>query len=127
MGSGGARPCGPAHITFDRNGLGEMQLITIGASIDYRVEERGGAPVVEFSWSGFDEMDPTSGRAWARIEGDTMRGKQDLAAALGRSPSRSQFISRSGITEYHVLRHFERTAERDRYTAEERGSPTWRS
>jgi len=65
----------PAHITFDRNGLGEMQLIAIGASIDYRVEERGGAPVVEFSWSGFDEMDPTSGRAWARVEGDTMRGK----------------------------------------------------
>ena len=65
----------PAHITFGRNGLGEMQLIAIGASIDYRVEERGGAPVVEFSWSGFDEMDPSSGRARAGIEGDTMRGK----------------------------------------------------
>jgi hypothetical protein len=65
----------PAHITFGRNGVGEMQLIAIGASVDYRVEERGGAPVVEFSWSGFDEMDPSSGRARARIEGDTMRGK----------------------------------------------------
>jgi hypothetical protein len=32
---------------------------------------------------------------------------KDIAAALGRSPSRSEFISRSGITEYHVLRHFE--------------------
>ncbi len=39
----------PAHITFGRNGLGEMQLIAIGASIDYRVEDRGGAPIVEFS------------------------------------------------------------------------------
>jgi hypothetical protein len=66
----------PAHITFGRNGLGEMQLIAIGASIDYRVEERGGgAPVVEFSWSGFDEMDPSSGRGSATIDGDTMRGK----------------------------------------------------
>jgi hypothetical protein len=65
----------PAHITFGRNGVGEMQLIAIGASVDYRVEECGGAPVVEFSWSGFDEMDPSSGRARARIEGDTMRGK----------------------------------------------------
>jgi hypothetical protein len=65
----------PAHITFGRNGVGEMQLIAIGASIDYRVEECGGAPVVEFSWSGFDAMDPSSGRARARIEGDTMRGK----------------------------------------------------
>lgn len=65
----------PAHITFGPNDLGEMQLIAIGASIDYRVEERGGEPVVEFSWSGFDEMDATSGRAWARVQGDTMRGK----------------------------------------------------
>ena len=65
----------PAHITFNRNGLGEMQLIAIGASIDYRLEERSGAPVVEFSWSGFDEMDPTTGRGWASVEGDTMHGK----------------------------------------------------
>jgi hypothetical protein len=65
----------PAHITFDRQGLGEMQLIAIGASIDYRLEDCGGVPVVEFSWSGFDEMDSTSGRAWARLEGDTMCGK----------------------------------------------------
>ena len=66
----------PAHITFGHNGVGEMQLIAIGASIDYRVEERGGgAPVVEFSWSGFDEMDPSSGRGRATIDGDTMRGE----------------------------------------------------
>lgn len=64
----------PAHITFGRNGLGEMELIAIGASIDYRVEASGGALVLEFSWSGFDEMDPCSGRGQARIEGDTMRG-----------------------------------------------------
>ena len=62
----------PAHITFGRNGVGEMQLIAIGAS----VEERGaGAPVVDFSWSGFDEMDPSSGRGKATIDGDTMQGK----------------------------------------------------
>jgi hypothetical protein len=65
----------PAYIRFDRKGLGEMQLIAIGASIDYRVEPRDGAFVLEFSWSGFDEMDAISGRAWARIDGDTIRGK----------------------------------------------------
>src|SRR5437867_2396380 len=65
----------PAYIRFDRQGLGEMQLIAIGASIDYRVEQRDGASVVEFSWAGFDEMDATSGRAWARIDGDMMCGK----------------------------------------------------
>lgn len=65
----------PAYIRFDRKGLGEMQLIAIGASIDYRVEQREDASVLELSWSGFDEMDATSGRVWARIDGDTMRGK----------------------------------------------------
>ena len=65
----------PAYIRFDRQGLGEMQLIAIGASIDYRVDVRDGASVLEFSWAGFDEMDATSGRAWARIDGETMRGK----------------------------------------------------
>src|SRR3970282_917063 len=65
----------PAYISFDLHGLGGVQLIAIGASIDYRVEQRDDAMVLEFSWSGFDEMDATSGRAWARIDGDTMRGK----------------------------------------------------
>ncbi|MGH7414754.1 MAG: hypothetical protein ACREKJ_11200 [Candidatus Rokuibacteriota bacterium] len=65
----------PAYMRFDRKGLGEMELIAIGASIDYRVEQREDALVLEFSWSGFDEMEATSGRAWARIDGDTLRGK----------------------------------------------------
>lgn len=65
----------PAYMRFDRHGLGEMELIATGASIDYRVEQRDRVFVLEFSWSGFDEMAPTSGRAWARIDGDTIRGK----------------------------------------------------
>lgn len=65
----------PAHIRFDRNGLGEMQLIAIGASIDYRVAKGSDGPIVDFSWSGFDEGDPTSGRGSARVDGDTMRGR----------------------------------------------------
>lgn len=66
----------PAHITFDRDGLGELQLIAIGASIDHRVSERAGAPFVEFSWSGYDDSDPASGRGWARIEpGGALKGK----------------------------------------------------
>lgn len=65
----------PAFIRLDPEGLGEMRLIAIGASVDYRAEQRDEAPVLEFSWAGFDERDATSGRGWARIEGDTMRGK----------------------------------------------------
>ena len=41
----------PAYMRFDRGGLGEMELIAIGASIDYRVEQRDEAFVLEFSWS----------------------------------------------------------------------------
>ena len=65
----------PAHMTFEATRWGEMQLIAIGASIDYRVNQTGSSPVVEFSWMGFDDMEPTSGRAWAEVKGDTMRGK----------------------------------------------------
>ncbi len=72
----------PAHISLGRNGLGEMQLIAIGASIDYRVEQRGDALVLEFSWSGFDEMDATSGRAWARTELRHLRNVVDRGSAV---------------------------------------------
>ena len=66
----------PAHITFDASGLGELQLIAIGAAIDYRVSERDGMPFVEFSWSGYDDSDQASGRGWGQIEpGGTLKGK----------------------------------------------------
>ena len=59
-----------AHLRFDARGLGELQLIAIGAGIDYRVSERDGRPFVEFSWVGYDDADPASGRGWARLEPD---------------------------------------------------------
>ena len=59
-----------AHLRFDASGLGELQLIAIGAGIDYRVSERDGMPFVEFSWAGYDDADPASGRGWARLEPD---------------------------------------------------------
>ena len=65
----------PAYIRFDPNGLGEMQLIAIGASIDYRLSERNHAPYVEFSWSGFDEGDPINGRGWAALRSARLEGK----------------------------------------------------
>jgi hypothetical protein len=52
-----------------------MELVAIGASIDYRVVRRDGASMVEFTWAGFDEMNPTSGRGWAWIDGNMMSGK----------------------------------------------------
>jgi hypothetical protein len=65
----------PAHITFSRGGLGELEFIAIGASIDYRVGKRDGAPFVEFTWEGSDEGQPISGRGWARLTGDDLTGR----------------------------------------------------
>lgn len=65
----------PAYITFGRDGLGEMQLIAIGASIDYQVLERDGEAYVEFSWAGFDEGDSVSGRGWAALRSGRLEGK----------------------------------------------------
>jgi hypothetical protein len=42
-----------AHLTLGPGGLGELQLIAIGAGIDYRISEREGIPFVEFSWAGW--------------------------------------------------------------------------
>ena len=64
----------PAHLTLDRRGVGEVRLVAIDASVDYRVTDDGGRVVVEFSWSGFDDMEPTSGRARATVSGDEMHG-----------------------------------------------------
>lgn len=64
-----------AHITFGDHGLGTMQLIAIGAGIDYRVGVRDGHPSVEFSWFGEDDADPACGRGWAVLKGDTLEGQ----------------------------------------------------
>lgn len=56
----------PAHITFDKDGLGEFQLVAVNAEIDCRFEKDR----VEFSWSGDDDGDDTNGRGWAEIQSD---------------------------------------------------------
>lgn len=66
---------GPAQITFGPARTGEMNLIAISASLDYRVGTRDGAPIVEFSWQGDDEGNPTSGRGWARPDGRGLVGR----------------------------------------------------
>jgi len=79
----------PAHLTLGRDGLGEMQLIAIGAQVDYRVVERDGATIVEFSWSGFDEMDPTSGRGWARIARAVVHSRGGRVRLRGETRTRT--------------------------------------
>lgn len=65
----------PVHITFGADGLGDMEMIAIGASVDYRIVNRGRVQYVEFSWSGYDDSDRSCGRGWARLEGNLLKGE----------------------------------------------------
>jgi hypothetical protein len=57
----------PAHIRFNRDGTGEFQFTAVQGEIDCRFGERDGRPIVEFSWSGSEEMDQSCGRGWATL------------------------------------------------------------
>ena len=63
-----------AFIEFGAEQLGEFRFgLTIG-NIDYRITERGGRPAVEWTWEGMDEMDPCTGRGWAKLMDDELHG-----------------------------------------------------
>lgn len=66
---------GPAHFTFERNGLGGFRFIAVEGGTDCRFGERDGKPLVEFTWLGRDELDDASGRGWAVLEGDAITGR----------------------------------------------------
>jgi hypothetical protein len=67
---------GRGYIRFDRDGTGEFRFLAVQAGIDCRLAERDGGPTVEFSWNGYDEMDPARGRGWAKLEADgRLRGR----------------------------------------------------
>lgn len=65
----------PAHVTLKANGHGRLGLLAIEAELDYRVVQREGLPAVEFSFEGFDEGDRISGRGWAALDGEQLRGR----------------------------------------------------
>jgi hypothetical protein len=88
---------GAARLTFDRGRWGELELLAITATIDYRVGTRDGRPIVEFSWEGDDDGSPVSGRGWARstVGGLTGRlfihgGDEAEFTAKRREPERSR-------------------------------------
>ena len=62
-------------MTLAHDGLGELQLLTIEADVDYRPSRREGKPAVEFSWEGMEENDQVSGRGWAILEDGALRGR----------------------------------------------------
>jgi len=65
----------PAMLTLEKGGLGKISFISVEAWIDYRIVIRDGLPAVEFSFQGNDAGDLSTGRAWAVLEGDQLRGR----------------------------------------------------
>jgi hypothetical protein len=56
---------GSAHIAFTGKDSGELAFIAIEADLDVRYGARDGAACAEFSWEGFDDGSPASGRGLA--------------------------------------------------------------
>ncbi len=64
-----------AHITIREDLTGEFQFGLVQGDIDARVSMAGDLARVEFSWSGFDEHDPMSGRGWFDVAGVHAEGR----------------------------------------------------
>ena len=63
----------PGHITFTRDGRGELHFGAVDVSLDWRVDATGNR--VDFSFEGFDEGDEVSGRGWAELNVDKLTGR----------------------------------------------------
>jgi len=97
---------GPGHLVFRGEGSGRFQFVAVRGDMDCRFADRVGKPLVEFSWSGFDDADAASGRGWAVADGDLLRGRvfihgcddsaftarrsEELPAAAPRARSRAK-------------------------------------
>jgi hypothetical protein len=62
------------YFQFGDKRFGTFQFAFVKGAIDYRIGERDGKPVVEFSWDGQDEMDSARGRGWFVFEGEDLKG-----------------------------------------------------
>ena len=65
----------PAYLTLEPKGHGRLGLLAIEADLDYRVMQREDLPAIEFSFEGSDEGDQISGRGWAILDGEQLRGQ----------------------------------------------------
>jgi hypothetical protein len=65
----------PGFIEFGPDHGGSLGFIAVQGGIDWRESARHGRSGLEFSWEGFDESDPVTGRGWAVLENDgSLRG-----------------------------------------------------
>lgn len=66
---------GPAQITLERGGRGRMNFIAVDLLLDYQRARRDNRDGVEFTFDGSDEGDRVSGRGWAVLDGQQVRGR----------------------------------------------------
>ena len=66
---------GPAFITFGTDRLGEFRFGAVHGWVDYRVVQREGKSLAEFSWDGVNAGDPVCGRGWAVQSGGSLVGR----------------------------------------------------
>ena len=60
----------PGHITFEKSGIGNFQFGLMQAETGYQVDGNR----TEFTWSGNCEYDDMSGRGFAEIVQEELRG-----------------------------------------------------
>ena len=66
----------PAFMEFMDDRRGRFQFCYVRGFTDCRFSSKDGRPSVDFSWDGFSENDPMSGRGWAELQDDgTMTGR----------------------------------------------------
>ena len=63
----------PGHLTFARNGRGDLHFGAVNVALDWRLDTKGGR--VEFTFEGFDEGDEVSGRGWAELKDGKLTGR----------------------------------------------------
>lgn len=80
------------YLEFDSKGCGEFHFGYVHGQMDVRVTTRDGAPAIEWTWEGNDEMDPVQGRGWAVIVDGELHGmlffhQGDESAFVGKKTS----------------------------------------
>ena len=61
-------------IRFNEDESGQFQFGTVKGFLDYRIQRIGKQNRIEFSWVGFNDSDPGSGRGWAVVEDGKLVG-----------------------------------------------------
>jgi hypothetical protein len=65
----------PGFVEFGEDHRGSLGFIAVQGGMDWREAPRYGQQGAEFTWEGFDEGDPVTGRGWTVVEeGGSLRG-----------------------------------------------------